>query len=174
MRAALRVIRHAPVSVDGVCYGRAEVPVSLEARDALARLVVPRADLVWSSPSIRCRELAALISVELGASFRQDERLREMNFGDWEGVPWDDIEEKTLCAWTQQWETAAPPGGETIGALECRVGAWEADLNVAQEHLLIAHAGVVRALWVLRESISWPTAMRRDVPWLTVLEIGRE
>ena len=173
MRAELVVVRHAPVAVRGVCYGRSDVALRLTHEEALAELDLPPTEVVWTSPAPRCRSLARLVAEHLDRPLSEDPRLWEMDFGAWEGVAWDDIDPVALRSWTESWETAAPPGGETIAVLEERVAAWEAELDATRRHLLIAHAGVVRALWVVREGLDWPVAMQREVPYLSPMEVDR-
>jgi alpha-ribazole phosphatase len=157
----LRVARHAPVTVKGICYGQSDVETELSADDAARALGAVSASCVWSSPSRRCAEIAA----RLGATHRVDARLLELSFGDWEGRAWSSLEGDALFdAWMRDWKSVAPPGGESVPQLESRVRAWLAEL--AGEHALVAHAGVVRALRVILRGQSWDEAMRVEVPHL--------
>ena len=169
---SLTVVRHAQAIAEGVCYGRVDVPVQPPPREALELVSWPLVDTVWCSPSLRCRELADAVAAQQRVSSRVDDRLHEMDFGAWEGVAWSDIPPHELEPWMSDWESAAPPGGETVGQLTDRVAAWHAELaGHPHRHLLVAHAGVVRALWVLREGLSWPAAMDRPVVHLQPLEL---
>ena len=172
MPARLTVVRHAEASCDGVCYGRADVSVKLSPQAALRQVTWPAVATVWSSPSPRCRDLAAAVAAQQRASLRVDERLYEMDFGAWEGRAWRDISEDELTPWMSDWQNAAPPGGETTSQLTARVAAWHEELATPpHRHLLVAHAGVVRALWVVHEEMMWPDAMERAVPHLEPIEL---
>ena len=139
----LHLVRHPPPLVNrGTCYGRLDVP-ALELAETARRL---RAELpaglpVWSSPLRRCAELAAL----LHDAPRFDGRLVEMDFGDWEGRPWDDIPRAELDAWAADVAGYAPPGGESPQALQRRALDFVAGLAVP-EAVLVTHAGVIRTL----------------------------
>lgn len=61
------------------------------------------------------------------------------------------------------WERVGPPGGESAGDLERRVSAWCTGLTQGV-HLLVAHAGVVRALRVIVNRTRWAHAMTQAVP----------
>jgi len=171
------VVRHAPVREVGVCYGRYDVEVSSSSDAAgVAILTALGAEApvmaVWSSPSLRCRLPAAVVSQRIGVSHRIDERLSEMSFGEWEGRRWQEIEETDggrLSAWMTSWQTGSPPGGETVAELTARVHAWYAALKQVEGryHLVVAHAGVMRALRVITGACDWAEAMARPVTTLT-------
>ena len=172
MPARLTVVRHAEASCDGVCYGRADVSVKLSPEAALRQVTWPAVATVWSSPSPRCRDLAAAVAAQQRASLRVDERLYEMDFGAWEGRAWRDISEDELTPWMSDWQNAAPPGGETTSQLTARVAAWHEELAAPpHRHLLVAHAGVVRALWVVHAGLTWSAAMDRAVGHLQPIEL---
>jgi alpha-ribazole phosphatase len=139
----LHLVRHPrPLVATGTCYGRLDV----EAENAAAAARRLRAELpprlpVWSSPRRRCTELAGL----LHPAPRHDARLAEMDFGAWEGRPWDEIPRHELDAWAADVAGYAPPGGESPRALQRRALDFVAGLTVP-EAVLVTHAGVIRVL----------------------------
>jgi alpha-ribazole phosphatase len=139
----LHLVRHPrPLVTAGTCYGRLDVEA--ENADAAARRL--RAELplglpVWSSPRRRCTVLAGL----LHPAPRHDARLAEMDFGAWEGRPWDEIPRHELDAWAADVAGYAPPGGESPRALQRRALDFVAGLTVP-EAVLVTHAGVIRVL----------------------------
>lgn len=174
----LWVARHAPVAGPGDrCYGRTDVPVRL-AHDRAAELLAesfppcePRPDMVWTSPISRCAAVAEHLAGRFHAALRIDGALHEMNFGAWDGLSWSEIRARDGDAcerWMREWEHVAPPGGEAPQDIEQRVRAWLTSLarEPARSHGLVAHAGVVRALFVVLEGRSWPDAMARPVEHL--------
>ncbi|MBL8971074.1 MAG: histidine phosphatase family protein [Myxococcales bacterium] len=170
--STLWAVRHAPVDAAGLCYGRSEVAPRIPDDAAAARVLAlgtwPIAQ-VWSSPSARCRGPAEQLAAALAAPLTIDERLYELDFGAWEGQRWDTLaahDPAALRRWTDDWQAAAPPGGETVADLEQRVRAWWTALARGHDHLLIAHAGVIRALRVIAGA-DWPTAMALEIPHLT-------
>jgi len=167
----LWVLRHAPVTTVGLCYGRFDPPRRSVLMGGPDGLELPPVDRIWSSPSPRCAELAAELHERDGLPVHLDERLYELDFGRWEGIPWASIPEQELEAWGEHWRTCAPPDGETLPELEARVRAWHAELAPEDRHLLVAHAGVVRCLWVQLEGLDWPRALDRPVPHLTPFPI---
>ncbi len=174
MSDTLWVARHAPVAVEGICYGRADVPVcgtGAEAAASLARSFPPRAPhyVVWSSSTARCRDVACDLSSLWSAELRVDDLLCELDFGTWEGRRWSDIawsERDAYESWMREWRTVGPPGGECPLDLERRARRWIDRLDARRSHALVAHAGFVRALRVLLAGLDWQTAMQSEVQHL--------
>ena len=139
----LHLIRHPKPCIEpGICYGRLDL--SAENPAAVAdklRLALPAGLPLWSSPLLRCRELAE----RLHPHPLFDERLAEMNFGTWEGRPWDDIPRAELDAWAADVAGYAPPGGESPRSLQARALDFVAGLSVP-EAVIVTHAGVIRTL----------------------------
>lgn len=101
----------------------------------------------------------------------------EMDFGDWEGRAWKQIEKDQPGAyqcWMTSWRHLAPPRGEKLAVFEQRVRSWlgERSRRELESSVLIGHAGVIRALWVLGGESSWEGALGKPIPhlvWLRVL-----
>ena len=102
--------------------------------------------LVFSSPFIRCVQLAERISDKVTI----DTRLSELDFGDWENRRFDDIDVDVLQQWTDNFVNVAPPNGESFIDLCQRAGDfWQdvvMDASASEQILIITHAGVIRAL----------------------------
>ncbi|MCA9616600.1 MAG: histidine phosphatase family protein [Myxococcales bacterium] len=169
---ALIAIRHAPTDAEGLCVGRHEVATKMP-HDEAARTIhegwsgAPP-DVVWSSSLSRCLEPARRVAATWHRPHRVDERLLELSYGAWEGRGWDALQHEDgerLRAWMDDWREAAPPGGERVAELEERVRAWWHSLPNGR-HLLVAHAGVIRALRVVVDGARWEDAMRAPVPHL--------
>jgi len=139
----LHLVRHPkPAIAPGICYGRLDISAeNVAAVAACLRDELPPGLPVWSSPLRRCRDLATLL--HLVPLF--DERLAEMNFGDWEGRPWDSIPRAEIDAWALDVAGYAPPGGESPLLLQQRALAFVAGLAVP-EAVIVTHAGVIRTL----------------------------
>ena len=165
------LIRHTSVAVaSGICYGQSDVDVAAsfaaEADAVRKRLAGRRFDRVYASPLQRCRKLAAHCG---HASPRVDDRLMEMNFGDWEMQAWEAIADPQLERWYADWIGEAASRGESLRALVARVGAFVGELadgrhgesnesNESHESheseqlervAIFTHAGVIRAFGVV-------------------------
>ncbi|WP_437710737.1 histidine phosphatase family protein [Sorangium sp. So ce448] len=186
----LIAFRHAPVALSGVCYGRLDVAAELPPEAAAAaieralRELCVRPGVVWSSPLSRCALPAAELAARLGVPRAIDDRLLEISYGAWEGRAFSDVERDdpaAYAAWLDGWERVGPPGGESALEVESRVRSFWREIGAprgvdgsagadvasrAHPHLLVAHAGVLRALRVVACGASWPAAMSAPVPHL--------
>lgn len=152
------LIRHpVPEVPPGICYGQSEIGIAEPISGALARVEAAGCHpatlaQVFSSPWARCRRLAEALS----ASLVFDTRLSEMNFGHWEGQPWDSIERAAIDEWAVDPLGFAPPGGESARDMATRVVSFATDLSrqframVAQntpcQIAIVAHHGPLRIL----------------------------
>jgi alpha-ribazole phosphatase len=170
----LWLARHAAVvRQDAICYGRldlvADDALTQEAALHLHRTLPPDV-AVRRSPARRCRQLAsALASLRPGLSIAVDPDLLEMDFGHWEGRPWDAIGEPALSAWTRDFASHRPGGGESVQQLLDRVQRAMQREGDCDDALWITHAGVIRAARLLLSGVraveradQWP---RDEVPF---------
>ena len=173
MRHAVQVflIRHPKPVIDaGICYGRLDVePHAPQAVADRIKPQLPRDISVYSSPLRRARQLAEA----LHPSPVIDERLCEIDFGDWEGRAWDDIERDALDQWAADVIGFTPPGGESVASLQRRVIDFATSLATLPAVALVAHAGVLRALvghWQQLPIAEW-TQLQFDFGSLTTIHI---
>ena len=103
-----------------------------------------------ASPLARATETMeiALAAAGLpGADFTTDDRLKEVSYGDWEGMTLDEIDAADASVQDRRardkWRFV-PPGGESYAEVCDRIGDWLATL--ASPTLVVAHAGIARAL----------------------------
>ncbi len=145
------LIRHPAVRLAaGTCYGRLDPDLHPDAADAAARLaaITDRfAGRVWTSPARRCRAVA-------GAGAIVDDRLRELDFGAWEGRAWTDVPRAALDAWAAAPADFAPPGGESGAAVLARVAAFHADLRAhGADCIVVSHGGPLKLLAALLRGV---------------------
>lgn len=139
----LFLIRHPKPEIDqGICYGRYDCPCIDPSSVAVALSpLLPKDAPVWSSPLLRCCQLAKCLRHDAVL----DQRLAELHFGNWEGRRWDDIPRAELDAWAADVAGYAPPGGESPRDLQRRALDFVASLDVP-EAVIVTHAGVIRTL----------------------------
>ncbi|WP_324508753.1 histidine phosphatase family protein [Polaromonas sp.] len=148
------LVRHArPLIEPGVCYGQLDVAADADATRVCAQAlagVLPNGITVVCSPLQRCEQLAqVLIGLRADLSYKTDPRLKEMDFGLWEGQRWDAIGAAALDAWAADFRHHRPGGGESVGQFMQRVAAARDELRVGCGTLWITHAGVIRATMLL-------------------------
>ncbi len=174
---ALWIVRHAQPLVDaGTCYGVLDVPAdphaTARAADALAQ-VLPQGAALRVSPLQRCQQLAAVLqALRPDLHALTDPRLREMDFGVWEGVAWDAIPPAAVHAWAEDFGAHRFGGAESANEVLARVaGLW--DQSRTGDTVWITHAGVARALSLLAAGVrmvtradQWPHAAPGYGAWL--------
>jgi probable phosphoglycerate mutase len=154
----LGLIRHArtPWNLEKKIQGSTDIPLSPEGKEEAARwgeLLKPEPfDAILSSPLIRARETALILSDKMGTPVFHEPDLREQDFGDWEGQRINDIREKDPKAVEFQesrgWEFR-PPGGESrTRVLERVTKTFErAAKNFENQYILVVtHQSVIKIL----------------------------
>ncbi|MBI3928778.1 MAG: histidine phosphatase family protein [Armatimonadetes bacterium] len=140
----LWLVRHGETvwNAAGLVCGWSDVPLTArgqgQARSLRSRLTGQVFDSVWSSDLCRAVETAQLA---YGAP-RVDARLRELHFGQIEGVPWETLDPLHRNA-LLEFEGFRAPDGESTHDFSVRVFEL---LNLLSpgRHLLFVHAGLVR------------------------------
>ena len=161
---ALILVRHTrPLVAGGVCYGVTDLELAPTFDAEAARVVetLPAAERLVTSPLGRCRRLAERVGAAKSLDPVVDSRLREMDFGAWEGVPWDAIPRGELDAWAADFLHARPHGGESVHMLYERSRSAIADYRATGlSHIVVTHAGVIKAV---RAEDRYPNAWKSNV-----------
>jgi len=112
----------------------------------------PGPTIFLRSPLGRTTETALIIGRELGLDpnrWRDDPRLAELRYGDWEGSTWAEIERdhpNALASWRADPEGFCPPGGETHFDLRRRAAAALADIIASGVRTVVVSHGVSGAV----------------------------
>jgi len=155
--ARLIFVRHAEPdeAVRGRVYGSLDPGLSPRGREraealaaALAREPVAA---VYASPQLRARETAAPLACLLGLEAVLEPDLREIDFGELEGLPVAEAAERypVAAGWATSPGAAVFPGGESIAALRAR--ALAAVERIAARHpaetvAVFGHAVAIRTI----------------------------
>jgi probable phosphoglycerate mutase len=134
---------------------------------------------VVTSPLLRARRTADLIAaaVHPADGVVADERLRENDFGDWDGLTFAEVAERwpeELRAWFGN-PALAPPGGESVRAVMRRVKAAHKELVErwgGRTVVVVAHVTPVKCLTLLAGALPQEALFRLhlDLCSLTTLE----
>lgn len=164
------LVRHPrPLVAAGICYGRTDMAADPAHTAATARHLherLPAGVRVWTSPLSRCSALCeAFATWRPGLDWRIDDRLAEMDFGCWEGQPWDAIDRHALERWNADFADERFGGRESVQELLDRVAQALAEVRgQGRPWVWITHAGVIRAAKVLlqgrrrvTDSRDWPS-----------------
>jgi alpha-ribazole phosphatase len=150
---ALWMWRHPrPVGAAGRCIGRTDLAVDSRRAKRLAHRIVavarrerlPR--VVWTSPAQRCAEVGRHLR-RAGFVHRIDERLWELDFGAWDGIPWADIGWGEVEQWEAGFAHHRPGGGESLAMLIERARGFLAERasSGGGPVLIVGHAGWMAA-----------------------------
>lgn len=165
-------IRHTSVDVPpGTCYGWSDVGVAStfeeeaeQTKNALRAFGKP--DAVFSSPLTRARLLAAHCGYQEPVI---DERLKEMNMGEWEMRRYEEIEktDPSIRLWYDDYMNLAATGGESFPVLYARVSSFLDELRRQpyQQAMLFAHGGVLICAGVYANLFPKEDAFRHLVPF---------
>ena len=178
---------------EGYLDGRKSVAPLPGAIDALCR---SHCGIGWSAvvaaPGAACQGSAQALAQGAGLPLSTDPDWREVDFGDWDGMPIDVLDPAALAAFFDSPHEGVPPGGESWQAFSARLEvALLRLLSQARTSplpvLLVAQPGPVRwvlwrltgipleALWGLR--VIEGTRVRLDIrhgsqgPWAELIEM---
>lgn len=172
------LIRHTPTEAEqGLCYGQSDIGLAGSFADdfaALKQKLPPMVseNRVFSSPLRRCLALANRLSDRVTT----DPRLTEINFGDWEGLRFDALDQFLLRQWTDNFVDQAPPNGESFAELCRRAGEFWRELlaSPCKQALIITHAGTIRAILTEVLALSPANAFRIKVSTGSVHKLRHE
>lgn len=149
----LWLIRHTTPKIDqGICYGQLDLDVDAnfddESREIKKHLENITFDKVYSSPLKRCYQLAQALFGK--RNIIKDDRLKEINFGEWEGQKWEDIKREALDNWGNDYINQKPPQGESFGELIHRTNQFIATLHGENYNkiAIVTHSGILRAFLI--------------------------
>jgi alpha-ribazole phosphatase/probable phosphoglycerate mutase len=154
--------------------GRSDIPLNSRGKDQAfllgKRICSLKPEAIFYSPLLRAKETAQIVG-----SLWKDyclciplEELQEWNFGAWEGLGVDEIENSygaEYARWRKNPGSYVPPQGESLESLKRRVAK---ALRRMEEYsfsrvLAVTHGGVVRAallvLLGLQDSSFWEMSM---------------
>lgn len=112
----------------------------------------PGPTIFLHSPLGRARETALIVGQALGldpTEWRDDIRLAELGYGQWEGFTWSEIEADhpdALARWRADPEGFCPPGGETHHDLRRRSAELLAEISASSVRTVIVSHGVSGAV----------------------------
>jgi len=175
----IHLIRHTTPDIEkGICYGQSDISLNDTFADE-SKLIPPKivstVDCIYTSPLKRCLVLADYLGQVFNVPVVEDDRLKEMNFGDWEMKRWNDIEQATLMQWMNNYEDERCPQGESYRDLVSRVEAFYSDV-LKKEHksiMVVTHAGVIKSSAVILQKLSLTEAMNLNVDYAGVTTMRR-
>jgi broad specificity phosphatase PhoE len=119
---------------------------------------------LWSSPLLRARETAEIVSERIGLAPREDARLMETDAGDWTDRSFAEVRGETpelFDAFAAGDPDFGFPGGESFAEQELRVGAALEEIERGElPALVVCHGMVIRAALSVRVGRWLPKGQR--------------
>ena len=161
----LWLVRHAPVNHAGRIYGQTDLSCDCSDTGSFTGLAekLPRA-AVWVTSQLRRTHetAAAIIRAGLpgperipGPGIIQMPELAEQNFGQWQGLTYEELRETRAGDFHRFWHAPAheaPPGGESFIAVIGRVSKAVhrlVETYPGRDVIIVAHGGTIRAVLAL-------------------------
>ena len=173
----LILVRHGQTTLNasGQLVGRIDAPLTEEGRRQAVALqpVVRGAARVVSSPLARAVDTAALLGLDCPVEV--DERWIELDYGEWDGMPFADV---PRAEW-ERWRGDAgytPPGGESLDAVGSRVAAACADLladAAERDVVVVSHVSPIKAAAAWALGVGQLTAFRMHLANASVTRIAK-
>ncbi|MGA2985092.1 MAG: histidine phosphatase family protein [Terriglobia bacterium] len=150
----LLLVRHATAEGNGRFQGQRDVSLTSAGRREL-RLLGEKCSqhpirAVYSSDLRRARQTANAVAGKIGLRVEVRPELREMHFGEWEGLSWNQIARRfprLASLWMERFPHQAIPGAEPLSQFKKRIAAGVREVvaaNRGQCALIVTHAGVIR------------------------------
>ncbi|WP_213804254.1 histidine phosphatase family protein [Granulicella sp. dw_53] len=151
---SLHFIRHAETDMAGRFCGHSDPPINAIGVQQICRLAesIQPASIhaIYCSDLRRAVVTAEALAKTFAVPIIRRRNLREIDFGDWEGLSWNEIElrDPTYASnWIKDFPNLSAPGGEPFADFEMRV--WdeiEELLSFARfgRIAVVTHAGVMR------------------------------
>jgi alpha-ribazole phosphatase len=178
------MIRHGQTAwnADGRFMGQLDIPLDetglWQAETVARRLHSVRPDAFYASDLLRAWQTAQAIHLAMSADASDgavpaiipEPRLREMNFGDWQGLTYAEIQTRYpegVKDWEADLQSFCPPGGESLAQMARRTKEALEDIlarHADQTVLVVAHGGSLQTL------ITLATGQTADKMWLFPLK----
>jgi alpha-ribazole phosphatase len=174
----ITLIRHTKVETEqGVCYGKSNVSLGPSFEQEL--IIIANKiqgigfDVIYSSPLLRCRKLAE--SLFPNKIIIYDDRLMEMDFGEWEGLKWDDIfnSEEGKVFFSDYVNTICP-GGESYTTLIERIKTFYLEIKTKHKGnkiAIVTHGGPIRAFMYIIKKIPQEKTFETKVDYGEMIRI---
>jgi broad specificity phosphatase PhoE len=121
---------------------------------------------VVASPLRRAADTASEIATALGVAVEIDERLLELDYGDWDGLRLSEVSAKEWERWRAE-PTFAPPGGESLAALGVRVAQFCSDrLQPDATIVAVSHVSPIKA------AVAWALGSGDEATWRMQLDVA--
>lgn len=154
--SSLLFVRHAETDMAGSFCGHSDPPINVAGREQLRHLIAGLEgepfDAIYSSDLRRATDTAEAMAAAFELPVVTTDALREIYFGEWEGLRWEEIERRDpayASRWLAEFPKLPAPQGEryeefTLRVLNAVDQLWHA--SDGGRIVLVTHAGVMRVV----------------------------
>jgi broad specificity phosphatase PhoE len=164
-------VRHGetPPNRAGLLLGRSDAALTDRGRAQADRLAEAFAGLdvarVITSPLRRARDTAAPIAAACGRAVGVDDRLIEIDYGEWEGRPLADLPTDVVARWRRD-GGFAPPSGESLEVVADRVASFCDETLDDRVVVAVSHVSPIKA------AVTWTLRVPPELAWRMRLEVA--
>lgn len=172
-------IRHGETDMAGRFCGHSDPELNrsgeIQAANAAEEVATLGIQRIYSSDLVRAARTATAIGQRIGIGIELRPGLREMYFGVWEGLSWQEIEEhypSEAAEWSREFRSRSAPGGETCADFTARVDAAIAALlseSPASVTAVVSHRGVINYALTKSFGFTEAEAWTRTAPYGAVV-----
>jgi broad specificity phosphatase PhoE len=162
-------IRHAETDMADTFCGHSNPPINACGRQQIQKLMNALDDeeieCVFTSDLERAVSTAETLADAFGVTYIKRPNLREINFGSWEGLTWQQVQGQDKAyarRWTETYPNLPAPGGESFADFQTRVIAEVTEIfnsTDRRQAAVVTHGGVMRvvlqAMCGLAENEAW-------------------
>jgi broad specificity phosphatase PhoE len=177
--STLVFIRHGQTEMSGRFCGHSDPDLNAAgvlqiacAAEEVATLGIQR---IYSSDLLRASQTANAIGRRIGINVELRRDLRELHFGLWEGLNWQEIGEQfpqEAAQWLREFPLHSAPGGEQYAAFTARIDAALSPLLCETSQpvtAIVTHRGVMRYALARFFNFSEQKAWTRTAPYAAVV-----
>jgi alpha-ribazole phosphatase len=168
---ALHLLRHGAPETPGLLMGRTDgAPTEAGIAACVAQAEGLGIECLVASDLWRCRAAGEAIGSAVDLPLTSDRRWRELDFGDWDGMAVNAVDDGAFGRFVDDPDANPPPGGERWSALVARIVAAIADLAPVPA-LVVTHGGAMRAALHVLCSFDQRRLWAFDLPYAALLSL---
>ena len=171
-------VRHGQTELNrrGRLQGRLDAPLSALGAEQAAALARGFASTpvarVLTSPLQRARNTASAIAAPHDLPVEVDDRLIELDYGEWDGLALTDVSPDDWASWRND-PDFAPPGGERLSDVTARVVSFCTDVLTDDLVLAVSHVSPIKAAVCAALEVDDRSTWRMQLDVASVTRIGR-
>ncbi|MGA3011863.1 MAG: histidine phosphatase family protein [Terracidiphilus sp.] len=174
-------IRHGETDMAGRFCGHSDPDLNpagaSQARCLAEQAAVLGIERIYSSDLRRASQTAMAIAQRIGVDVVYLPALKEIHFGLWEGLNWQEIEERfpgEAERWLREFPLHRAPGGESYAEFTARIDSVIApflETTAATTTAIVTHRGVMRYALTRLFSISEQEAWEKTAPYCATVVV---